>query len=96
MKNKALVAGASGLIGVAAIESFLSADWDVVGVSRRKPELSSGRDFRFIPVNLRDEQAARQALSPLTDVTHVAYAAIAREPARLHFQGSSSSIFVFG
>ena len=76
MKNKVLVAGASGLIGAAAIESFLSADWDVVGVSRRKPELPSGRDFRFIPVDLRDEKAARRALSPLADVTHVAYAAI--------------------
>ena len=38
--------------------------------------MPSGRDFRFIPVDLRDERAARQALSPLADVTHVAYAAI--------------------
>ena len=37
--NKVLVTGASGLLGVAAIEKFLSAGWDVVGVSRRKPEL---------------------------------------------------------
>jgi nucleoside-diphosphate-sugar epimerase len=76
MKNKVLVAGASGLIGVAAIESFLSADWDVVGVSRRKPELPSGREFRFISMDLRDEKAAAHALSPLAHVTHVAYAAI--------------------
>src|ERR1700734_2968476 len=76
MENKVLVAGASGLIGVAAIESFLSADWDVVGVSRRKPDLPSGREFRFISVDLRDEKAAAHALSPLADVTHVAYAAI--------------------
>jgi nucleoside-diphosphate-sugar epimerase len=76
MKNKVVVAGASGLIGAAAIESFLAAGWDVIGISRRKPELPSGRDFRFISVDLRDEKAARQALSPLTDVTHVAYAAI--------------------
>ena len=76
MKNKVLVAGASGLIGVAAIESFLSADWDVVGVSRRKLDLPSGREFRFISVDLRDEKAAAHALSPLADVTHVAYAAI--------------------
>ena len=74
--NKVLVAGASGLIGVAAIESFLSAGWDVVGISRRKPELPSGRDFEFIPVDLRDERAAREALSTLADITHVAYAAI--------------------
>lgn len=76
MTNKVLVAGASGLIGVAAIESFLDAGWDVVGISRRKPKLPSGRDFEFIPVDLRDEKAARQALSPLAGVTHVAYTAI--------------------
>jgi nucleoside-diphosphate-sugar epimerase len=76
MTNKVLVAGASGLVGVAAIESFLAAGWDVVGISRRKLELPSGRDFMFISVDLRDEKAARDALSPLADVTHIAYAAI--------------------
>jgi len=75
-KNKVLIAGASGLIGVAAIEAFLSAGWDVVGISRRKPALPSGRSFDFISVDLRDEHAAREALSSLSDVTHVAYAAI--------------------
>ena len=75
-KNKVLVAGASGLIGVAAIEAFLSAGWDVVGISRRKPALPSGRSFDFISLDLRDEHAAREALSSLSDVTHVAYAAI--------------------
>jgi len=75
-KNKVLVAGASGLIGVAAIEAFLSAGWNVVGISRRKPALPSGRSFDFIPVDLSDEHAAREALSSLSDVTHVAYAAI--------------------
>src|ERR1700740_3073231 len=74
--SKVLVAGASGLIGVAAIESFLSAGWDVVGISRRKPDLPSGREFEFIPVDLRDENAAREALSALGGITHVAYAAI--------------------
>src|SRR5690242_16921339 len=74
--NKVLVAGASGLIGVAALEGFLSAGWDVVGISRRKPELPSGRDFGFIPVDLGDGNAARRALSVLDGITHVAYAAI--------------------
>jgi nucleoside-diphosphate-sugar epimerase len=76
MKNKVLVAGASGLIGVAAIEAFLSAGWEVVGISRRKPYLPSGRDFDFISIDLRDGSAAHGALSSLADVTHVAYAAI--------------------
>jgi hypothetical protein len=35
-----------------------------------------GETFRFISVDLRDEKAARQALSPLADVRHVTYAAI--------------------
>ena len=76
MQNKALIVGASGLIGVAASEAFLSAGWDVIGISRRKPNLPSGRDFDFISVDLRDERAAREALSSLADVTHVAYTAI--------------------
>jgi nucleoside-diphosphate-sugar epimerase len=56
--NKVLVTGASGLLGVAAIEKFLSAGWEVVGVSRRKPELPSGRDIEFLSIDLRDKQAA--------------------------------------
>ena len=70
--NKVLVTGASGLLGVAAIEKFLSAGWEVVGVSRRKPELPSGRDIEFLSVDLRDEGTARAAFEPLTDITHIA------------------------
>jgi NAD(P)-dependent dehydrogenase (short-subunit alcohol dehydrogenase family) len=47
---------------------FLSAGWDVVGVSRRKPDLPSGRDIEFLSVDLRDEEAARAAFEPLTDI----------------------------
>jgi nucleoside-diphosphate-sugar epimerase len=56
MSNKVLVTGASGLLGVAAIEKFLAAGWEVVGVSRRKPELPSGRNIDFLSVaaNRRD------------------------------------------
>src|SRR5262245_8590862 len=76
MENKVLVVGASGLIGVAAMEAFLDAGWNVVGTSRRKPDLPSGRNFTFIPVDLRDGKAARAALSRLAGVTHVAYTAL--------------------
>jgi nucleoside-diphosphate-sugar epimerase len=78
--NKVLVTGASGLLGVAAIEKFLSAGWEVVGVSRRKPELPSGRDIEFLSVDLRDKQAARLAFERLTDVTHIAYTALHEKP----------------
>ena len=78
--NKVLVTGASGLLGVAAIEKFLSAGWQVVGVSRRKPELPSGRDIEFLSVDLRDKQAARLAFERLTDITHIAYTALHEKP----------------
>jgi NAD(P)-dependent dehydrogenase (short-subunit alcohol dehydrogenase family) len=58
VQKKVLVTGASGLLGIAAIEKFLSAGWEVVGVSRRKPELPSGRDVGFLSVDLRDEARA--------------------------------------
>src|SRR6201989_2041833 len=78
--KKVLVTGASGLLGVAAIEKFLSAGWEVVGVSRRKPELPSGRDVEFLSVDLRDKQAARVAFERLTDITHIAYTALHEKP----------------
>lgn len=79
-RKKVLVTGASGLLGVAAIEKFLDAGWDVVGVSRRKPQLPSGRDVRFLSVDLRDQEKARDAFEPLTDVTHIAYTALHEKP----------------
>jgi nucleoside-diphosphate-sugar epimerase len=80
VRNKVLITGASGLLGIAAIEKFLSAGWDVVGVSRRKPELPSGRDVDFLSVDLRDEAKARDAFEPLSDVTHIAYTALHEKP----------------
>ena len=80
MSNKVLVTGASGLIGIAAIEKFLSAGWEVIGVSRRKPELFSGREIEFLSVDLRDREAARAAFEPLTGITHVAYTALHEKP----------------
>jgi nucleoside-diphosphate-sugar epimerase len=80
VRNKVLVTGASGLLGVAAIEKFLATGWKVVGVSRRKPELPSGRDIDFLSVDLRDEGKARAAFEPLTDITHIAYTALHEKP----------------
>src|SRR5689334_6175655 len=79
-KKKVLITGASGLLGVAATEKFLSAGWDVVAASRRKPELPSGRNVEFFSVDLRDKEASRAAFEPLTDITHIAYTAIYEKP----------------
>ena len=78
--KRVLVTGASGLLGVAAIEKFLAAGWEVMGVSRRKPELPSGRNIDFLSVDLRDREKSRAAFEPLTDVTHIAYTALHEKP----------------
>src|SRR6516165_1926144 len=78
--NKVLVTGASGLLGVAAIEKFLSAGWEGVSISRRKPELPSGRDIEFLSVDLRDAERVRTAFEPLTGITHIAYTALHEKP----------------
>src|ERR1700740_2109116 len=78
--QKVLITGASGLLGVAAIESFLNAGWDVIGVSRRKPELPSGRKIDFLSVDLRDQERTRAAFEQLTDVTHIVYTALHEKP----------------
>jgi nucleoside-diphosphate-sugar epimerase len=71
MTSAVLVAGASGLVGAAAVEKFLADGWDVIAVSRRKPEIDNHRPFRHLPVDLRDTKASCDAFSRLADVTHV-------------------------
>ncbi|MGQ0698153.1 MAG: SDR family oxidoreductase [Panacagrimonas sp.] len=80
MANKVLVAGASGVVGAAAVEEFLAQGWEVVALSRRKPEIQSPKSFRHLAVDLRDAAASRSALSALGDVTHVVYAALFEKP----------------
>jgi nucleoside-diphosphate-sugar epimerase len=75
-----LIAGASGLVGAAAVNQFLDDGWDVVAVSRRKPEIDSHRAFRHLPIDLQDEEACRQNFEPLSDVTHVVYTAVYEKP----------------
>ncbi|HKC73438.1 MAG TPA: NAD-dependent epimerase/dehydratase family protein [Chloroflexota bacterium] len=59
MTSTVLIAGASGLVGAAAVNQFLDDGWDVVAVSRRKPEIDSHRAFRHLPIDL---QAAGRAV----------------------------------
>jgi nucleoside-diphosphate-sugar epimerase len=77
---KVLIAGASGVVGTATLQRFLDKGWDVVGLSRRAPEIDSTRPFEHLSVDLRDAQAAREALSRLEDITHVVYAALYEKP----------------
>jgi nucleoside-diphosphate-sugar epimerase len=76
-----LIAGASGVVGSAAMDRFLAReDWEAVALCRRRPELESEREFRHISVDLRDKDASREALSGFDGVTHVVYAALYEKP----------------
>jgi nucleoside-diphosphate-sugar epimerase len=80
MANTVLIAGASGLVGTACVDRFLDDGWDVIAVSRRKPEVFSDRTFEHRPIDLRDESATREAVRDLSAVTHVVYAAVHEKP----------------
>jgi nucleoside-diphosphate-sugar epimerase len=80
--SKVLVAGASGLIGHAAVKRFRElGDWDVVGVSRRAPEPVDGAEF--VSVDLMDPDACEAVFGAMSDVTHLVYAALYEVPGRL-------------
>jgi nucleoside-diphosphate-sugar epimerase len=73
--RKVLIAGASGLVGQAAMRHFAALpDWEVVGISRRPPQDQAAGDW--LSLDLADAAACRAALSRLADVTHVIYAAV--------------------
>ena len=74
MANTAVVVGALGVIGRYIVEKLASLpDWQVVGLSRRagKP----GPSVRYVSVDLLDPEDVVAKLKPLTDVTHIFYAA---------------------
>jgi nucleoside-diphosphate-sugar epimerase len=75
-----LIAGGSGVIGAAAVEHFASLGWNVIGVSRRRPDTPDGVSYAFVPLDLMDAAACRAAASGFADVTHVVYAALFEKP----------------
>lgn len=78
-KHKALIVGATGLVGRAALDHLRTlADWDVVGLSRRTPDCAG--DIRWVQADVTDTAACAAALSPLTDITHLVYTALYEEP----------------
>jgi nucleoside-diphosphate-sugar epimerase len=80
MPGRVLVAGASGLVGVAAVDAFLDAGWEVVALSRRRPEMASAEQFRYLALDLRDPAACHAAAADLGGVTHVVYTALHEKP----------------
>lgn len=77
-RKKVLIVGVSGLVGYAAARYFSAqTGWDVVGVSRRLPQLDR---VICISLDLLDRDQCHRVLSTLGDVTHVVYAAVRELP----------------
>lgn len=77
--KKIVVAGATGLVGNAALRHFgTTRDCEVVALSRRKPRDLYGA--RHVPLDLTDQAQCLQAASDLRGATHLVYAALYEGP----------------
>jgi nucleoside-diphosphate-sugar epimerase len=79
MKKTALIIGATGVSGRSLLAELEGrADWDIYAVSRSVPDWKTRA--RHVAVDLSDPAGARDALSALTDVTHVFYCGYVDRP----------------
>jgi nucleoside-diphosphate-sugar epimerase len=78
-ERKALVAGATGVVGRYLLMHLVErGDWQVVAVSRRRPDVAGA--YRHLALDLTDPRDCRDKLAALRDVTHVFYAAYLDRP----------------
>jgi nucleoside-diphosphate-sugar epimerase len=79
MARKIVIAGATGLVGYAAMKHFGSqGEADVVALSRRKPDETFGA--RWLPLDLTDADACRALAPHVAGTTHLVYAALYEQP----------------
>jgi nucleoside-diphosphate-sugar epimerase len=77
--KRVVVAGATGLVGGAALRHFgLSRGCEVVALSRRKPRELYGA--RYVELDLTDPAQCAQAAAELQGATHLVYAALYEAP----------------
>jgi nucleoside-diphosphate-sugar epimerase len=77
--KKVLVAGATGLVGYAAMKHFAAEPGcEVVALSRRKPAETYGA--RWLPLDLTDAAACAALALEFAGVTHLVYAALYERP----------------
>ena len=78
-RKTVLIAGASGLVGYAAVRHFAAEpDCEVIAVSRRRPDDVGAA--RFVAVDLTDPRACAELIGSLPQITHVVYAALHEKP----------------
>jgi nucleoside-diphosphate-sugar epimerase len=75
-RKTVLIAGATGLVGGAALNRFANrGDWDVIGVSRRKPWIPLG-EARHLSVDLLDRAACKDVFGKMSDINCIVFAAL--------------------
>ncbi len=73
--KRALVAGALGVSGRALVQHLVSlGDWEVIGVSRRRPDFET--HARYVSADLLNKPEVEALLDQVGGVTHVFYAAL--------------------
>ena len=74
-----LVAGATGLVGYAAMKHFgREAGTRIIALSRRRPDVTFGAEW--LPLDLGDAPSCHAAAAKFRDVTHLVYAALYERP----------------
>ena len=80
MTKRVLIAGASGVVGYAAVRHFATLPgWEAVGVSRRVP-VGLPPEAELLSVDLLDEEACERTFGAMSNVTHLVYAALQEIP----------------
>jgi nucleoside-diphosphate-sugar epimerase len=78
-KYKALVVGATGIIGSYILDHLSTLyEWDAIGVARTIPDK---HPERYVSLDLLNPEAIKNTLSKLTGITHIFYAAYQNFPA---------------
>jgi len=91
MQKHVLIAGASGLVGSAALNHFAAMrSCRVTAISRRAPFETKGASF--VALDLNDADACLRFSAEHADVTHLVYAALHEEPGLIAGWRSESQI----
>lgn len=77
--GRVLVAGVSGVVGFAAARRFAAQGWEVLGLSRRRPDRLPP-EVRHLAVDLADPASVAAVAGDLAGVTHLVYAALYEKP----------------
>lgn len=80
-RKTVLIAGASGVVGQAALECFANAgDCNVIALSRRPPDVAPTLRFTHVGVDLMDAEAGVSVVASQPAATHLVYAALHEKP----------------